>query len=82
MTKDSLNQVRLIKCDNPKCKKGEGGYPMRFSPSRSWMRFCCSACRIEAWRDKYRAGGEELVRRIDLLEMRVKKLERDGRRPL
>ena len=77
MTKGSLNQATLIKCDNPKCKKGEGGYPKRFSPSRPWMRFCCPACRMEAWRDKQHTVGPALIRRIDNLEMRIKKLERE-----
>ena len=76
-----LESLKLIKCDNPKCTRGEGGRPNRFSPSRPWTRFCCPACRMEAWRDKYHASGEALVRRMDNLETRVKKLEREGRRP-
>ena len=76
-----LKTFKLIKCDNPKCKSGEGGRPNRFSPSRDWTKFCSSACRMEAWRDKQYASGPALIRRIDNLELRIKRLERDGRRP-
>ena len=81
MKERPLKRLKLIKCDNPRCKRGEGERPKRFSPSRDWTRFCSPECRMEAWRNKYRASGEALIRRIDILEMRVKKLERDGRRP-
>jgi len=81
MTDRPLKSLKMIKCDNPKCKSGEGGNPKWFLPSRPWTRFCCSDCRMEAWRDRYRASGEALVRRMDNLEMRIKKLEREGRRP-
>jgi len=76
-----LKSLKLIKCDNPKCKSGEGGNPKRFLPSRSWTRFCSAECRMETWRDKQHASGPALIRRIDNLELRIKKLEREGRRP-
>lgn len=76
MADKPLKPPRLIKCDNSRCKRGEGGSVNRFSPSRPWMRFCHPDCRMEAWRAKYRASGEEIIRRIDNLELRIKKLER------
>lgn len=76
-----LKSLKLITCDNPKCKSGERGNPKQFLPSRTWTRFCCPDCRMEAWKIKQYASGPALVRRVDNLETRVKKLEREGRRP-
>lgn len=76
-----LKRVKSIQCENPKCKKGPGGNRKRFSPSRDWTRFCSPECRMESWKDKQRLSGPTMVRRIDNLEMRIKRLEREGRRP-
>ena len=76
MTESRLESLRTRFCDNSRCKRGSGGTRKEFSPSRSWKRFCCPSCQGEAWRHKYHVDGEAIMREIDNLKMRVKKLER------